>query len=319
MELLTKHIKSGVKNFNIPIVKTQTYIPSELLAHLQSEFKNSQFTVKEAIMYVSSFNTQSIHTMYSVGYIYIHVLTPNIQDIPPHLLLTRVIKRLYVVSQVFKIQHNVHFWFIPTDINRKFPKTSIVTPEHINGGFTYAANATNDKKAVHIYIYRREDFPKVMLHELMHHSFINKNIHNSHETRIVNTLKTICNIDPSTEFLPNEGIIEAWALILQSLFISLDYNIPFNIIMQKEKAWSLKQTSRLLYYKKNKAWKETTNSYCYFVIKACCLNNPVMFIKSCLDNTAYMYLESNIQGFIKNIVPMPMKHTRCRMSIFGDM
>ena len=72
-------------------------------------------------------------------------------------------------SKIFNINKEITYWFLPNEDNRSFPiEGNIVTPHSINGGYTYTTE--ND-----IYIYRYEDFCKVMIHELLHHSIIESN------------------------------------------------------------------------------------------------------------------------------------------------
>ena len=320
MDTLVLQIKKALKEETKSIEYNQINIQEHIIAHIQNEFNTTQFTLDETIKYINTFNTHTcIHTMYTLGPICINILTNNYLDIPPKLLMERVIKRLFIVYTIFKINTSVNYWLIPTDSNRWFPKKNIVTPEHINGGFTYVKQSSNNTNSTaNIYIYRREEFPKVMLHELMHHSYIDSN-NNDNTIKSIDTIAKICDIDTNTVFLPNEGIIEAWALILQLIFISHEYNIPFDVLFKKEKQWSMKQSSRLLYYKKNSTWKESTNSYCYIVIKTCCIYNIEQFVNSCFNKTVYRFLEQNIEDFLKKIKPMPMKHSCFRMTAFGDL
>ena len=292
---------------------------------IKKELITSKFTLSETETYLNTFNVNtSVHTTLICGPITINILTKNNKDIPLYLLLTRIIKRLYIVYNLFKINKQFQFWLIPTNVNKLFPKRGVVTPKHVNGGFTYISNDAYTSIA-NIYIYRREEFPKVMLHELMHHSYIDVSNNPKFNNNFVNKLKTICDIDINTSFLPNEGIVEAWALLLQSLFISCEYNISFNEIINIEKQWSIKQTSRLLFYKTNRNntnhndWVETTNSYCYFVIKTFLISNIDNFITNINNNTLDTYLLSNMQNYLSKIKQKQINISSFRMTIFGDL
>ena len=351
------YINKNIHSYSINY--SQQLIANALIDQIQSEFRSTQFTLSETNAYIQQFNaTTTMHTIYQLGPIIINILTNKQLDIPSRLLMERIIKRLYVIYKIFKINKNFNFWLIPTDSNRWFPKHGIVMPKHINGGFTYVTNnsinnSTNNgiHENANIFIYRREEFPKVMIHELMHHSYID-NSHNSNKTNtntnkdshqeelFINRLKHVCNISTNTKFLPNEGIIEAWALLLQSLFISLEYNIPFNTIIQIENKWSNKQAARILYYKnkenkennhqatnqhsnqhnkKDNQWEETTNSYCYVVIKTLLLKDINSFINNSLNGTINKYIEKTINSYLHTIKPKPYIHKHFRMTIFGDL
>jgi len=328
MKLLDNQIKQALNNKDYcKIQYTTQLISSTTLESIKKELSDTKFTLKETFTYLETFNVNtSFHTVVICGPITINILSKNSKDIPPYLLLTRIIKRLYIIINLLKINKQFQFWLIPTDVNKWFPKKGIVTPKHVNGGFTYVTNATNDAytSVANIYIYRREEFPKVMLHELIHHSYIDVSNNPKFNNTFINKLKTICIITNNTSFLPNEGIVEAWALILQSLFISYEYNIPFNTIINIEQKWSAKQTSRLLFYKNNRNdnhsdWEETSNSYCYFVIKTFLISNIDNFINNLNNNTLDTYLLLNIQNYLSKIKQKPMHNTCFRMSVFGDL
>ena len=320
LETIKIQINKALKN-NYDISYNTQPISNTILENLKNEFNDSRFTLQETIDYISKLNTnKSTLTSITLHNIVINVLTKSKNDTIPFLLLQRVIKRLFIVATIFNINKTFIYWLIPTNNNRWFPKKSIVMPKHINGGFTYITNTNT----VNIYIYRREEFPKVMIHELMHHSYVDTSyLSNTHEyTDTIDKLKHICNISKDTLFLPNEGIIEAWALILQSLFISYEYNIPFKLIIDIEKKWSIKQTSRILYHKLhnlNNIWKEDTNSYCYIVLKTFLIDNISNFAHQSLNKTIYNYYIQNINDFISQIKPKKVIHGSFRMSVYGDM
>ena len=324
MKLLENQIKQALNNKDYcKIQYTTQLINITTLEAIKKELSDTKFTLKETLTYLETFSVNtSFHTVVICGPITINILSRNSKDIPPHLLLTRIIKRLYVVYNLLKINKQFQFWLIPTDVNKWFPKKGIVTPKHVNGGFTYITNDAYTNIA-NIYIYRREEFPKVMLHELIHHSYIDVSNNPKFNSTFVNKLKTICIIDNNTSFLPNEGIVEACALLLQSLFISYEYNIPFSTIINIEQKWSAKQTSRLLFYKNNKNkdhnWEETSNSYCYFVIKTFLISNIDNFINNLNNNTLDTYLLLNIQNYLSKIKQKQMHNNCFRMSVFGDL
>jgi len=335
INIIKKSIKSALK-YNYNITYTSHPISEAVLSHIKNEFTNSAFSLDETVQYINKLNNLdkngtntsclvkiaiSNTEIHSGSSIILNILSQNKSDVPPYLLLQRVIKRLYITSSIFNINKNFVFWLIPTNKNRVFPTKSIVMPKHINGGFTYINGGSN----VNIYIYRREEFPKVMLHELMHHSLhdTNNNINDPiNNTMYINKLKTLCGIHEDTTFLTNEGIIEAWTLILQCIYVSYEYNIPFNVLINSEKKWSLKQTSRILYHKKkhlNNVWKETSNAYCYIVFKTFFIHNIDRFIYHSVNKSTYKYVYNNIIYFINNIHPKKLQLDSFRMSVYGDL
>ena len=100
---------------------------------------------------------------------------------------------------------------------------------NVNSGFTYLNK--ND-----IYIVRKEEYPKVLLHELLHH---NKYIHSSFKEYNINRLKKHFNIIANNTFDPNETIVEFWATIIHLKHISEDYNLDFYKLYLDELKYSL--------------------------------------------------------------------------------
>ena len=102
-----------------------------------------------------------------------------------------------------------------TNAKKKFEKNKILTPRNTNSGFTYT-NGNN------IFIFRKEEFGKVIIHELIHHD---KLIHNDEFTN-ENKKKLIKHfgITEDTILILNECIIEFWATLIHLAFVSCKYN-----------------------------------------------------------------------------------------------
>ena len=125
-------------------------------------------------------------------------------------------------------QMTIHL--IPSPAKKIFKEDGIMTSENINSGFTYVNR--ND-----IYIFRKEEFPKVVLHELIHHDLnIHQDEFNEKNKRL---LKEHFNICDDTTLILNETIIELWATILQLAFVSVDYNIDYRRLFKMEVIYSL--------------------------------------------------------------------------------
>jgi hypothetical protein len=217
---------------------------------LFTELSSAKFMIPEALDYVQKCTKTTI--VWS-GRVSIHVMTYKDADIPSLVLLKRIVRRILTTLEVLNINRSniFKYWLVPCDKNRQFPSSStgIFLPKHINGGYTYLhPSLEGSNTTANIYIYRLEEFPKVMLHETIHHSKIDiSGIHNSTQMQLLlERIKHICHIHPSTIFLPNEAIVETWALIFQISFVSLDYSLPYAKILGKEREWSDKLSSRLL-------------------------------------------------------------------------
>jgi hypothetical protein len=177
--------------------------------------------------------------------------------------LYKCVYRTFLIKNVYNIkpEQYINFYIILNPLKRKLPnkKTEIINAKNINGGFTYI-NTNN------IYIVRKEDYEKVIIHELLHH---NNFIHyEDWNIRNIKTLKNICRIEKTQIFIPNEAIVETFAIILNVIFASIENNISFKKILNKDRKHNLIIAKKIIDKQGNNVWKEKTHSYCYIVIRA---------------------------------------------------
>ena len=169
-------------------------------------------------------------------------------------------------------QMTIHL--IPSPAKKIFKEDGIMTSENINSGFTYVNR--ND-----IYIFRKEEFPKVVLHELIHHDLnIHQDEFNEKNKRL---LKEHFNICDDTTLILNETIIELWATILQLAFVSVDYNIDYKRLFKMEVIYSLYKCHQIFKIQKGDKWKDRCNIYSYIIFKTILLVYLNEYIK------IYMY------------------------------
>lgn len=288
------------------IFSIKTDIPR---TYLKNELLSSRFTLSSLRDYIDGADT---HIELEHFNIKMHVIYHSSQFIP-RLLLKRVINRLYLVSQQFQIHKNIIYWFLPIEENRLYPRDGTpVTPNSINGGYTYP-------RENEIFVYRYEDFAKVMIHELLHHSIIESKTEWTQAQ--LDNLRYYFNISKECKVLPNEALVETWATYLQLQFISKEYNIPFKKLYDLECQWGLQQSYRLLSHKNklNKAgiWHEETNSFTYIVFKTILLVNLKKFLKIKMP-----YNSIDIYNFIlkhRNIQVYKNKNKSMRISLFGNI
>jgi hypothetical protein len=173
--------------------------------------------------------------------------------------------------------------------NKRFLPIShdhIIDAEHINGGFT-------DLNTENIFITRGEEFSKVIMHEILHHSYIDNK---KWDMDNISKLKKTFNIANDTYIYPNEAVIELHATILKLFFVSLRYNISFKKICESELRYSMIQYFKI----KNKQkymqkWRENTNAYCYIIFKTILFKNYNKLIDNFYYNVDYIteFLISN--------------------------
>ena len=178
--------------------------------------------------------------------------------------LFRNLYRVYLVSQIYQISkwgdYMFNYYVIMNPLKRRLPtkRGQIIDAVNINGGYTYT-NKNN------IYIIRKEDYNKVIIHELLHHNTL---IHKQDwEEANIKRLKTHFKIHPTMLLIPNEAIIETFACILNTVFYSIETGTSLRENFKRDQEHSINLTRKILDKQGDKLWDEKTHSYCYIVLK----------------------------------------------------
>jgi hypothetical protein len=178
--------------------------------------------------------------------------------------LFRNLYRVYLVSKIYKISkwgdYMFNYYVIMNPLKRCLPakRGQIIDAVNINGGYTYI-NKNN------IYIIRKEDYNKVIIHELLHHNtLIHKEGWNEANIR---RLKAHFKIHPDMLLIPNEAIIETYACILNTVFYSIETGTRLRDNFKRDQEHSINLTRKILDKQGGKLWDEKTHSYCYIVFK----------------------------------------------------
>jgi hypothetical protein len=148
-----------------------------------------------------------------------------------------------------------------TSAKKMMDENCVMGPRHINSGFTFI----NKNE---IFIFRKEEFAKVIIHELIHHD---KNIHSDYiKPENKQRLLAHFNINPQTEFILNEAIVELWATVIHLSLISKEYKLSFKELLSAEINYSLfksRQILKIQQKKVNKEWFDKCNIFNYIIIK----------------------------------------------------
>ena len=185
-------------------------------------------------------------------------------------LIKRVLKRGSSISNGKLIT----IYLLLSPLKKTFEKTEkYLSPKNINSGFTIV-NENN------IYIFRKEEFPKVIIHEIIHHNkLIDSDIFKKEDKiKLCNHFK----INYNCLLIFNETIIEFWAFIRHLIFISEEYNIDFNILFELELKYSLFKYNQIMNLQKkmeNGEWYDKCNIFSYIIFKTILLYNFNKFIK----------------------------------------
>lgn len=315
LHILQRIIHSFYEDFNDQvIIEKQNLIP-ETKHNLQEslkEFKNSQKFLQNC-SYILKFKS----THFSI------ILVNDSNDAILNLRIVKLCKRIEFLYKHLGIQKIFNIWIIPLSNKRLFPnQKQEITVNNINGGFTYTSG--ND-----IYVHKEEEFPKVTIHEFLHHTFFDTSDKWSSEN--IQNLKDIFDISDKSNFLPNEAIIELWAEVFQLLFISEELYIPFYDLYKNELLWGIHQSNNLLKHQDTlylDEWNEKTNAYSYIIIKTIILNNLDEFIKiqtpynttllSQFISYSYKLLIPKLEQF-ENETKKNNNKKSLRMTIYGDL
>lgn len=236
-------------------------IREDLLKHFKDGYK-----IPEVISYINKINLLKIIKYKNLTF----KIYYNTNDDLDFKHIKKVMKRgAFLLKNKKMIIH-----LIPSPAKKILKENEIMTGANINSGFTYINR--ND-----IYIFRKEEFPKVILHELIHHDLnIHQDRFNEKNKRL---LKEHFNICDETTLILNEAVIELWATIFQLAFVSIDYHLEFRKLFKMEVIYSLYKCHQILKIQKDDKWKDRCNIYSYIIFKTILLVNLNEYIK------IYMY------------------------------
>lgn len=327
-ELLARCKNARTSMQNIMVNESQDVLSETTRTQLMTEMTCSDFKVPEVVSFIRESGWQ---TRVICGGITINVLH-RMRDVNADVPISqvhRVARRVACMFRVLGMPGPLVYWFIPSLATKVFPDTHVcVDKMHVNSAYTY-------KNGTEVYIYRREEFPKVMLHEALHHSQFNTE---NWDQPILSRVFTKFAISPETILRPNEAIIESWAELFHLAFISQEYNFDFYKLSAMELKWTLMQARRILSRHVSgpadtgitgmSPWKEKSHAYSYYVIRSFFMFAPDTFVRIAREKkdgveAAYVDLAVSIadspayhEAFLAIRVPM---HTCFRMTVFGDL
>ena len=172
--------------------------------------------------------------------------------------------RVYLISKLYNISkwgnYIFNYYIIMNPLKRCLPskKNDQIDVKHVNGGFTYISKNN-------IYIIRKEDYEKVIIHELLHHNIL---IHKEEWLELnIKRLREHFNIHQKMLLIPNEAIIETYACVLNTIFYSIETGTSLKNNLKKDQEHSIQLAKKILEKQGVEKWNEKTHSYCYIVFK----------------------------------------------------
>jgi len=178
------------------------------------------------------------------------------------------------------------YWYL-TDKKKVLPEIDgePIRSLHANTAFTFACSPVPNN----IYIYRKEEWFKVFIHESFHSlgldfAKMSEEIANSYIFKIFK-------VDCDLRFY--EAYTETWAEIINVIFICMENpGLIFEILMNNERMFSLFQKTKILNHQKMKYrsllsknnYKEETPVFSYYILKSIIIFFYDDFIEWCVDN-----------------------------------
>lgn len=255
----------------------------EIKRKLKTHFIGN-FNIPEVISYIDEINSFKIINYKNIS-LKIYYKTSDNLDFN---FIKRVLERgAFILREKQMIIH-----LIPSPAKKMINENGIMTGANINSGFTYVNR--NE-----IYIFRKEEFPKVILHELIHHDL---NIHQDEfKKENKEKLRKHFKIAENTTLILNEAMIELWATIFQLAFVSIDYKQDFKKLYEMEVLYSLYKCHQIFKIQGEAEWNDKCNIFSYIIFKTILLVNLNEFIK------IYMYPEKYDDTILTNFL---IKHSK---------
>jgi hypothetical protein len=265
------------------ILKETKKIPDNLINKLSviDEDLMSEFTPFDVIEYLGS--SKLIKYTLTLEYLNTNVKLKIVTKQPiKNSMLERIIKNIFLMVSIKKQKTNIDDFtivLIMTLFKKTFPKEyKILGPREINSGLCIF----NTRKII---IFRKEEFEKLLIHELCHLLDLDLSVVN------IQNINQYVNINPDFELRINESITEILALIIHSILVSinlskkknyklattlLNYEINFNLIQIAKILNHFDFKNSQSFFKKydgENKFKQTTSVLSYFIIKTACLFN----------------------------------------------
>ena len=298
---LTKQFYNEIKKIkSIEInIKKKDFNPGNLSKSHFVDEKSRKALKKVKYCYFSEFNVLN-------SKIKLSLLGPNISNEKRKKCVDRIYRLLYFIISHSKMSlETLNINLFLNDSEKKITKKyEILEAKHVNTAVTYACAKNGE-----IFLYRKEEWFKVLAHELMHSLCLDFSGLDISELK--NNFKKLFKIDSNYEI--SESYAEFWATIINVLFLSYDISSSYKsfkdnvaMMLDIEKIFSLYQVTKILKYMKidsyekfidnSHLYEEETNVFAYYILKTILLyhydefllfcqeknnpKNPILFYKS---------------------------------------
>jgi hypothetical protein len=186
-----------------------------------------------------------------------------------------------------KKRSRVNLIVFDTQIRKVLPETGkSIEAVHVNSGYCYPMSQENE---VNIVIYRRQEFCKVLVHELIHLFNIVPHSESlqTYYGHKFSSVKTTLNV--------NEAFVEFEALLIHCKVLAHKNDKDLQTTLEEEYSFSAKEVKKILKQQSTDIhrilddsfeWKENTNAFAYFVLKHILLHT---------------YLNKSVETFVNDL------------------
>jgi hypothetical protein len=183
------------------------------------------------------------------------------------------------MQKLMKNNNEITININPSNYKKKFNNNKILGPNEINSGYT---NINSPPTPGIIYIYRKEELNRVLIHELLHSLHFDYNLYNLNN----NDIYKIYNLHDKQNINSSEAFVDKYAIIINCIYNSLKYDYEiFQQMLNYEKEFNKIQISKILKFynynsisdiyrnSKKHSFKQNTNVFSYFFLKFNDFNN----------------------------------------------
>lgn len=181
----------------------------------------------------------------------------------------------------------------------------ILDAVHVNSGYSMLSS----QSVPSVDIWRSEEFFKLILHETIHSIGADKLHINKHDLQ---TFQNRFALQQQEPLLLEETYTEILALVFHCFAIADQSNASFLEILNFERTFAILQTAKLLRHfgmgsfsdvlqgpSAPFRFRETTNAFCYFVLKSAVLHDMSLFLNFVRQNDAFVSKSSRGKMFVE--------------------
>lgn len=166
------------------------------------------------------------------------------------------------INHYFEKNENLNLIIYCLEKPKVFNKSQrFLTADNVNSGMTsYDTRNSNNNFIV---IWRKEEFWKVYIHELIHYLGLDMKFNNSY-----NQIKNLVCLDSKSVLIPNEAFTDFFAIIFYLLIITKGNNQEFKKLLKIQTNFIINQAAKIIYiYGYNKIEELINNKNCKILMK----------------------------------------------------